>query len=260
MKIKVLPVLTMVSCVVLTSCGAGELNKKASITANDFFKAVQKKDYEGALGFCSKKAFLVDTKESWTSGMVKNNVLLGDIESFTQAAGLNIATSLATGTTVTVAFDVKRKYGTSKDSVILIKESDGSMKVYGYRWQHQAGAYLSELETSSAEASQYMAAIQKGDYDAALGFCSEDALKDTPGTAWKSFFDNAASKLGAISGYSVVRDSCKYSIEAKGESGKGNYYDIYIKSKRGGNDVMEKIVFFQKTYDDPVRLVGHSFL
>lgn len=260
MKIKVLPVLTMVSCVVLTSCGAGELNKKASITANDFYKAVQKKDYDAALGFCSDKAFAVDSKEQWMRGMKKNVVLLGDIQSFKETNGFNIATSTATGTTVTVTFDVQWKYGTSKDSVILVKEKDGSMKVSGYRWQHQAATYLTELEKSSKEAGQYMDAIKKGDYDAALNFCSEDALKTTPATAWKSFLDNAASKLGTVSGYGVVTDSCRYAIAVDGGSGPGNYYDVYIKSKRGGNDVMEKIVFFQKTYDDPVRLVGHSFL
>jgi hypothetical protein len=245
---------------VLASCGAGQLNKKAEATAIDFYKNLQNKNYEAALSLCSDKAFTDDTRKVWSDAFKKNTILLGDLKSYTKTSGFNIATSTTTGTTVLVTYDVQWQYGNSKDSVILIKEKNGTMKVYRYAWDHTNSTYLKQVAESEKEADQYMGAVKSGDYDAALRLCSEAALEATPKENWKAFFNNANNKLGPIENYKVIRDSSYYNIDTKGQSGEGNYYDIYVKSNRNGADVMEKIVFFQKNYDEPVKLVGHFFL
>ncbi|HRI22606.1 MAG TPA: hypothetical protein PLA68_16715 [Panacibacter sp.] len=244
----------------LTSCSAGELNTKAEESARNFYTDLQKKDYSAALTLCSDKAFEADTKEAWTKGLQRNSILLGDVKSFTKTSGFNVATSTSIGTTVTITYDVQWQYGKSQDSVVLIKEKDGSMKVYRYAWAHKDPKYLTEISESENEANQYMQAVKSGNYDAAIALCSAEALKATPKENWASFLENATNKLGNISNYSVLKDSSTYNIDAKGAAGKGNYYDIYVKSNRGSNEVMEKMVFFQKNYDEPVKLAGHYFL
>ena len=244
----------------LSSCGAGELNTKAEATANNFYTNLQKKDYTAVLNLCSDKAFVANTKDEWTKGLERNSILLGDVKSFTKTSDFNISTSTETGTTVSVTYDVQWQYGKSQDSVVLIKEKDGSMKVYRYEWEHKDPKYITEVIESEKEASQYMDAVKAGNYDAAIALCSEEALKATPKDNWASFLDNAANKLGNISSYSVLKDSSVYNIGTNGESGEGNYYDIYVKTKRGNNDVTEKITFFQKNYNEPLKLAGHNFL
>ncbi|HRH50805.1 MAG TPA: hypothetical protein PLP23_18780 [Panacibacter sp.] len=252
--------LTLCLGIFLTSCGAGEMNTKAEETATNFYTDLQKKDYTTALTLCSDKAFEADTKEAWIKSLQRNSILLGDVKTFTKTSGFNVETSTSTGTTVTVTYDVQWQYGKSQDSVILIKEKDGSMKVYRYAWLHKEPKYATEITESEKEATQYMDAVKSGNYDAAIALCSDEALKATPKENWAAFLNNAANKLGSISNYSVIKDSSTYNIGAKGESGEGNYYDIYIKSNRGNNEVMEKVVFFQKNYDEPIKLAGHYFL
>ncbi|MEO8769450.1 MAG: hypothetical protein ABI402_05180 [Ferruginibacter sp.] len=253
-------VLAMLAGTLFISCNANDLEKKAEATAINFYQDLQKKDYKTAVSLCSDKAFADDTKGAWELALKKNTVLLGELKSFTKTSGFNIQTSTSLGTTVIVTYDVQWQYGMSKDSVILIKEKDGNMKVYRYAWDHTKSKYLAEVAESEKQAAQYMDAIKSGNYDAALKLCSDSALRATAPETWKSFFDKASEQLGTISNYSVLRDSSYYNILTKGQSGEGNYYDIYVKSNRNGADVMEKITFFQKDYDEPVKLVGHTFL
>ena len=252
--------LAMLAGVFFISCNANELDKKAEATATNFYQDLQKKDYKAATALCSNKAFAEDTKESWELALKKNTVLLGELKSYTKTSGFNIQTSTSLGTTVIVTYDVQWQYGMSKDSVVLIKEKDGNMKVYRYAWDHTKSKYLEEVGESEKQAAQYMDAIKAGNYDAALKLCSDSALRATPAETWKSFFDKAVKQVGPIVNYTVLKDSSYYNILTKGESGRGNYYDIYVKSNRNGTDVMEKIIFFQKNYDEPVKLVGHTFL
>ena len=252
--------LAMLTAVFFISCNANELDKKAEATATNFYQDLQKKDYKDAIALCSSKAFADDTKDAWELALKKNNVLLGELKSYTKTSGFNIQTSTSVGTTVIVTYDVQWQYGMSKDSVVLVKEKDGAMKVYRYAWDHTKSKYLEEVAESEKQAAQYMDAIKAGNYDAALRLCSDSALLATPAETWKSFFDKAAKQVGPIANYSVLKDSSYYNILTKGESGTGNYYDIYVKSNRNGNDVTEKIIFFQKNYDEPVKLVGHTFL
>ena len=262
MKKRCFPVLAalLFSGILGTSCNAGKLNSKAEETATAFYTSLQKKDYNSALSLCSNKAFTTATKEAWRKVFEKNAGLLGDLQSFTKTSGFNIDASTSTGTTVKVAFDVQWQYGKSKDSVLLIKEKDGSMKIYRYTWQHIDTKYLSELDESEKLATRYMDAIKTGDYNAAVDLCSDNALAITPRNKWIAFLENASSKLGKVTGYNVITDSSAYNIAAKGQSGKGNYYDIYIESHRGADKVMEKIVLFQRNYTEPVKLAGHFFL
>ncbi len=245
--------------VTLSSCGAGALNKKAEITANTFYTDLQKKDYPAAIEFCSNKAFATDSKLDWTKDLEKNAILLGDLKSFTKTSGFNISTSTTTGTMVTVAFDVQWQYGKSRDSVTLIEEKDGSMKIYNYRWDHSDANYIKEIGASQKESTEYMDALKSNNYDQALNMCSDDAFKITPRDQWKSALEKA-SDLGPLSDYSVIKDSSVYHIGSTGSTGVGNYYDIVLKSKRGTTDLMEKIIFFQKNYNEPIKVVGHSFL
>lgn len=246
--------------ILLTSCGAQELNSKAEKSATAFYNDLQKKDYAAALALCSNKAFSKDTKESWTKAFEANAGLLGELKSFKKTSGFNVQTSTSVGTTVITIYDVEWQYGKSQDSVILIKEKDGSMKLYRYTWQHSHTKYLEEVAASEKEANKYMDAVKTGNYDAAIALCSEEALKATPKDNWASFLNKAVDKLGNISAYSILKDSSTYTIAAKGNAGTGNYYDIFVQTQRGDNKVTEKIVFFQKNYEEPIKLMGHFFL
>lgn len=259
---KNLTVILLAFSAFLTSCGVGDLNKKAEETSNNFFTAVQKKDYIAALGLCSSKAFVATTRESWTKALEKNEILLGSVKSFTKTnSGFNIATSTNSGTTVVETYDVQRQYGVSHDSVQMIKEADGTMKVFKYEWKVMQARFLTALDSGEKQAGEYMQAIKTGNYDAAISMCSQAALTATPKDKWAGFLNNAKSKLGDINNYSIVKDSSSFHIDAKGESGEGNYYDIFVQSDRtGGNKVMEKIVLFQKNYDEPLQIAGHFFL
>lgn len=251
----------LLSGISFTSCNSGELNDKAEATADNFYKDLQEKRYDSALALCSPKAFVDDSKESWTKGLEKNAGILGNITSFKKLSGFNIQSSTSVGTTVTVVYDVNWQYGKSQDSLIMIKEKDGSMKVYSYRWNHKTASYLTEMNASEKQADEYMSAIKSGNFDAAINLCSEVALQITPRENWKQFFNTATAKLGTMSGYKIVADSTRFNISSNGASGKGNYYDVFVKTDRANNGkVLEKIVFFQKSYDDPLKLVGHFFL
>jgi hypothetical protein len=244
----------------LTSCGSGELNRKAETAANDFYKDLQNKDYKAAINLCSDKAFATDSKADWQTDLEKNAGLLGDIKSFTKTSGFNVATSTTNGTTVTVAYNVQWQYGKSTDSLFFIKEKDGSMKLYHYQWEYKDAKYLSEVDESEKVTGQYMDAVKSGNVDAAIDLCSDEALKITPKQNWIAFLNTANNKLGSVADYKIIKDSSTYHIDATGDAGKGNYYDVFVQSDRGGNKVMEKIVFFQKNYDVPVKLTGHYFL
>ncbi len=243
-----------------TSCGAGKLNNKAEETATAFYNHLQSKSYDSALNLCSEKAFGKYDKAQWTKAFEKNAALLGEIKSFKKTSGFNIESSTSFGTTVAIAFDVQWQYGKSQDSVLLIKEKDGSMKVYRYTWLHSDTKYLTELDESEKKATDYLNNVKAGNFAGAAALCSELALKITPKEQWIGFLEKAAGKYGAMTSYNVIRDSCGYNISGKGDAGFGNYYDIIIESNRGSGKMMEKIVFFQKNYEDPVKLTGHYFL
>ncbi len=245
---------------VLTSCGAGETNKKAEATATNFYNDLKKKDFDAALNLCSDRAFNDDKKETWKKYMERNSGLLGEMKTFTKTSDFNISTSTSNGTTVSLTFDVQWEFGKSSDSLVLLKDKDGSMKVLRYAWEHKDAKYMSQLSASEKEAGQYMEAVKEGNYDAAIHFCSEDALKATPKETWAATLNAAVTQLGSISKYSIIKDSSNYNIGSTGDLGKGNYYQVVVQSDRGGNKVMEKIVFFQKNYGEPVKLTGHYFL
>jgi len=244
----------------LSSCNAGELNSKAAQTADAFYSNYQKKDYAAAMALCSNKAFGLSTKEDWLRSLETNAGLLGEIQSFTKASGFNIEASTSNGTTVIVVYDVQWRYGKSKDSVMLVKEKDGSMKIYKYTWKHSDTKYVAGLNESEAQALKYIDAITTGNYDSAISFCSKEALMITPKEKWAAFLQRASDNLGAVNSYNVIRDSAAYTIGGTGKAGKGNYYDIFIQTKRNGNKQLEKIIFFQKDYNEPVKLTGHFFL
>lgn len=243
----------------LYSCNAGELNTKAETAATAFYTALQKKDYTAALALCSNNAFTENTKQEWLNAMQTNAALIGDIVSFKKTSGFNIATSTSLGTTVTLTYEVQCRHGKSSDSLILIKETDGSMKMYRYAWQQSDAAYLKITGESEKMAAAYMDAVKNNQYDAAIAYCSAEALKATPPLQWQRFLDNAKTRLGSISSYEILKDSSSYHIGANGASGKGNYYDVYVAATRNNNPVLEKIIFFQKDYDDTVKLAGHQF-
>jgi len=247
-------------CTTLSSCGANELNKKAEATAVEFYKQVQQKNYDAAINLCSAKAFTHDDKDKWKLGLQRTAALMGDIKSYTKTTGFNIETSTSRGTTVTLAYDVLFQYGKSKDSIVLVKEKDGSMKIYYYGWDHSDAEYLKQISASEKNAVQYMNAIKEGNFDAAIGMISETAFNITSKDGWKTFYDKVTGKYGAVSNYDILSDSSYYHVQSKGDSGFGNYYDIFVKTNRNGNDVMEKVVFFQKDYTEPAKLVGHFFL
>jgi hypothetical protein len=192
--------------------------------------------------------------------MEKNAGLLGNIVSFKKTSGFNVSVSTFSGTTIIMTYDVQWQYGKSSDSVLLVKDKGDIMKIYRYSWKHSGTKYVSELNESGKQARKYMDAIKAGNYSAAVDLCSAEALAITPKDKWTSLLENAAAKLGPVSGYQILSDSSAYTISAQGGAGKGNYYDIIIQSDRNNSKVMEKVVFFQKDYTEPVKLTGHFFL
>ncbi|MEO6723629.1 MAG: hypothetical protein ABIN67_24895 [Ferruginibacter sp.] len=242
----------------LTSCDAGKLNSKAEESATAFYKGLQNKDYNAALNACSDKAFSKSTKEDWIKLFEKNAALIGAIKSYTKTSGFNIETSTNAGTTVVLSYDVDCQYGKSKDSIFLVKEKDGSMKVYRYVFKQHDVAYGKAMDAGEKIAREYIAAVKKHDYNTAIAFLSEDALKITPKDDWIGFLEKTNAKLGDIGNYTVIRDSASYNITATGSAGKGNYYDIYVETERARAKAMEKITFFQKNYDESAKLVGHD--
>jgi hypothetical protein len=250
----------LISGVAFSSCGAGDANKKAQETADAFYKDLQNKQYDSALSLLSDKAFEGNSKEAWLKVFRRNTGLLGDLKSFSKTSGFNISTSTSSGTTVSVGYDVQWQYGKSTDSLFLVKEKDGSMKVYRYTWQHNGANYMTELLNSEKDATKYMDAIKGGDLGAAINMCSEEALKATPKDQWEAFLHKADAQYGQLTSFNIIKDSTAYDISTDGDAGKGNYYDVFMNSNRGDHKVMEKIVFFQKNYDEPIKLVGHYFL
>jgi len=243
----------------LISCNAGKLNDKAVDTANAFYRNLQQKNYDSALYFCSEKAFGAQDKAGWIKLFQRNNALLGELQSFAKTSSFNVAASTSTGTTVTLSFDLQWQYGKAVDSLYLIKEKDGSMKIYRYTWQHSGAAYIDAMTNSQKLAGEYMTAIKDHNYESALALCSPAALAVTPAKEWVGFLNNADAKMGTVAGYTIIKDSTTYNIEGPGDLGKGNYYKVFVQSERGDYKVLEKLLFFQKNFDEPVKLGGHSF-
>jgi len=250
----------LIGGLILTSCGAGDANKKAEETASAFYKDLQKKSFDSAMTFLSEKALIGTSEEKWLRVFRRNSGLLGELRSFTKTSGFNIATSTSAGTTVSVGYDVEWQYGKSSDSLYLVKEKDGSMKIYRYTWKHSGANYMTDLEKSEKHATQYMEAIKSGNLGNAIGMCSEQALKATPKENWEAFLHQADARYGQLTSFTIKNDSTGYNIATEGDAGKGNYYDVFMDSKRGDRTVTEKIVFFQKNYEDPIQLIGHYFL
>ncbi len=253
-------IILSVALCTLAACNAKKLNAKAEETATAFYTDLQKKDFQSAVSLCSDKGFTGDSKKGWIKSMERNSTLLGEVKSFSKTNGFNIATSTSSGTTVAFTYDVQWQFGKSQDSIYFIKEKDGSMKIYRYVWLHKDADYMIGMDNSEKESGLYMDALKSSDYEAATALCAKEALNITPKEKWASFLDNAVSKLGNVSAYTVLRDSSRYHIDAEGDAGKGNYYDILVRSQRTRGDVMEKLVFFQKDYTKPVKLAGHFFL
>ena len=234
-------------------------NKNAEATILNFYRNLQKKDFTSAIKLCSEKAFETNTKAEWNKALLKNAILLGAMKSFTRNSEINIPANATAGTIVAVGYNLVWQYGKSNDSVYLIKEKDGSMKVYSYIWEYKDAKYLAETVESENMTNTYMNFVMAGNYDAAIKFCSEESFKVTSKASWKVFFDKAIETYGPITGYKVITDSSYYNIDTDGDLGRGNYYDIYVQTKRSGEAVTEKIVFFQKNYLEPVKLIGHFF-
>ncbi len=243
-----------------SACNSGKLNERARTSAEAFYKSLQEKKYDSALELISSKGLEADSKEKWIRGFERNNTLLGKLISFTKTSDFNIQTSMSIGTTVIVAYETTWQYGISKDSLTMIEDKGGSMKIYNYHFRHQKADYISAVSESEKQAGQYMNDVKSGNYDAAIDFCAESALAVTPRGTWKKFLDNASRQLGPVKSFDIVKDSSTYAVRSQGQAGPGNYYDIYIKSNRANNTSMEKIVFYQKDYEMPVKLVGHTFL
>ncbi len=251
---------TLFISITLASCDYGKLKTKAEETATAFYTDLQKQDYKAALALCSSHAFTTDTKEAWDSSFKRNAGLLGELKGFTKTVEPVVVETSNLGTTVAIVYDVQWQYGKSKDSVVFVKEKDGTMKMSRHTWDYKDAKFLAEANESEKVAGQYMQAVKSGDYSTATGFCADVALKVTSKEQWAQFLQKATTVLGTVSDYKIVTDSTRYNIASTGDAGKGNYYDIVIQSQRGEKPVMEKMVFFQKTYNEPLKLTGHWFL
>src|SRR5689334_22561963 len=95
----------------ISACGAGDLYSKAEETSKAYYAKLQKKEYDSALVFCSKRAFEASTKDQWRTALERNAGLLGDLKSFKKTSDFNIATSTSSGTTVIMTYDVEWQYG-----------------------------------------------------------------------------------------------------------------------------------------------------
>lgn len=244
----------------LFSCDTKELKTKATQAGTAFYTAVQHKDYTAALAQCSPKAFKTDDKEKWMAAFSRNEGLLGELKSFTPVSEATVNRGTDKGTTVTTLYDVQWEFGKTKDSVIVVKEDDGALKVMRYAWDATGSKYLTETTQSEEQATQYMNAVKAKDYTTAIGFCSQEALAITPKEQWATVLETASSHWGNVASFNVVKDSTTYHIGSTGGLGKGNYYDVVVQTARGENKVMEKMIFFQKTFNEPLKLTGHLFL
>lgn len=242
----------------LSSCGAGDLYQKASVTANAFYGNLQHKDFPAAVSLCSKVGFDSVTKKEWIDMLKSDDVILGDIKLFKQVNGFNISAETGKGTRVRIAFDVDWQYGKSSDTLTLVRDDDGVMRVNGYRWRPISALYLNNLHTAELISQKYMAALKQNDPDAAVNLCSADALKITPREEWKKVLAKVAEN-GTLNNYTVITDSAMSRIHAPGSNGIGNYYDIPLRTQRGSTSMVEKVIFFQKDYDDSLRLIGYEY-
>jgi hypothetical protein len=250
----------LVSVMTLTSCDAGKVNEKAEATGNRFYTFLQQKNYDSALTLCSDKAFQTEGNDAWIKSFKRNAGLLGGLVSFTKTSGMNINVATTSGTTTAVTYDVQWEFGQSKDSLLFVKDKGGEVKIYRYSWQHSNTKYMSGMDESEKQAEQYMNAIQNENYPAALDLCAEEAFKLSPKQQWIVFYENSAQKLGKLEKFKVLADSSTYAIAGTGQIGKGNYYDVLVDVSRPSGTAKEKLVFFQKQYNEPLKLAGHFFL
>src|ERR1700759_557047 len=115
-KANKLVVIILSLSLLFVACNPVAVNKKAEQTANTFFNDLQKKNFDSAASLLSSRALKNDDKKAWLKVFHDNNIIMGDIRSFTKTSGFNIYTSTEFGTVVKVAYDVQWQYGKSVDS------------------------------------------------------------------------------------------------------------------------------------------------
>ncbi|MBC8046117.1 MAG: hypothetical protein H7Y00_04930 [Fimbriimonadaceae bacterium] len=247
-----------ITLIILASCGANKRNESAEQSANAFYTALQAGNVDEALNSCSKDAFSTETREQWNQAVSNNLGLLGKLKSFDKKSGWNISTSTETGTQVIVKYDVVYEYGKSEDSLTMIKDDDGVMRILNYHWNLKSARYLDGITESEKITGMYMDAVAEKNYELAYALCGYKAIEITSKEEWVSMLANTSNAAGDMTNYTVDTEKSHCSIAAEGGAGKGNYYDVYVTSNCANGTVHETFTLFQPHYDEGVKVIAHN--
>jgi len=252
------PLLFIISVFLLSACGANKKNEASEATTVAFYNALQQKNFDVALQQFSATAFDASGLETVNASLKNNSVLLGDLTSFEKKSGWNISTSTSEGTRVTVVYDVQYTNGLSLDSLTLIAEEDGSMKIISYKWKFQQADYVDNLVKSETLARNYMDQVVSGNYAAAYDFVGYQGKEAATLEAWTAMLAGTSADAGPVSGYEVDAERSGVEIYGEDAANPGNYYSIIIRTNCSNGAVQESLLFFQPDYDSEPMLINHG--
>lgn len=259
MKKVLLPFSIVAFFFILQSCGANKDNGNAEKSMNAFYDALVKGDVTLALKNCSSSAFAQgEDSAAWRSAIENNLGLLGKMQSYNKTSGWNINKSTETGTQVSMTYDVVYEYGKSTDSVTMIKDPDGMMRLLNYQWNLRDAKYIENINEAEKISSQYMDAMRTHNYDECYALCGYKALEVTPKEEWLAMLISTNDQTGAVTGYEIDHDQSHCNIASQGGAGAGNYYDIHVNTDTEAGKVSETFNLYQPTYNDPLKIVSHS--
>lgn len=251
-------ILFVVALFIFSACGANKKNEASDATTTAFYQALQQENFDVALEQFSPTAFDAAGLQQVQASLRNNSVLLGALSTFEKKSGWNISTSTSEGTTVTVVFDVHYANGHSLDSLTLIAEEDGSMKIISYQWKFQQADYVDNLVKSEALARNYMDQVIAGDYSAAYGFVGYQGKEAASLEEWTAMLSGTSADAGPVSGYEVDAERSGVEIYGSDAANPGNYYSIIVRTNCANGVVQESLLFFQPDYDSEPQLINHG--
>lgn len=248
-----------IGMLMLSGCGANADNASAEKTSDTFYQSLMNGNVDEALNYCSQSAFAAgDDRDAWKSAIVNNLGLLGKMQSYKKTSGWNIEKSTERGTQVTTSYEVVYESGKAIDSLTLVKDEDGVMRILNYRWDVKEARYLDAMKNAESIVSQYMENLKNKSYNTCYTLCGYIGAESSPEDKWVGMLATTSAQTGEMSSFEIDQTQTYSYIAAEGNAGKGNYYEVYAISNCGIGSVSEVFNLFQPSFNEPVKIISHD--
>ncbi len=116
--------------------GAGEDSAQAEVIVKGYYEAIQQRDFDRALSYCSPFFFERTSREETTKFLTAVNTKLGALVSYDRVswrATQQVGQQLGSGTLVTLLYRVKYDKGEAEETIVLFRPiNEATSRIVGY--------------------------------------------------------------------------------------------------------------------------------